>query len=109
MTCNKDLVSIFRSGLSSDNIGPIAKATFEVRTEVLLKAARNADIDHVKGVSANVMTGQYGCYGTSAFQLVLDNKAYTNTDSSQSTLTGNSSEFMNLQTRTTNEDPCSGK
>ena len=28
MTCNKDLVSIFRSGILSDNIGPIAKATF---------------------------------------------------------------------------------
>jgi DNA-directed RNA polymerase II subunit RPB1 len=78
MTCNKDLVSIFRSGLLNDNIGPLAKATFEVHTEVLLKAARHADIDHMRGVSANVLTGQYGCYGTSAFQLVLDIEAYTN-------------------------------
>jgi DNA-directed RNA polymerase II subunit RPB1 len=77
MTCNKDLVSIFRSGLLNDNIGPLAKATFEVHTEVLLKAARHADIDHMRGVSANVLTGQYGCYGTSAFQLVLDMEAYT--------------------------------
>ena len=80
MTCNKDLVSIFRSGLLNDNIGPLAKATFEVHTEVLLKAARHADIDHMRGVSANVLTGQYGCYGTSAFQLVLDINAYTNID-----------------------------
>jgi DNA-directed RNA polymerase II subunit RPB1 len=78
MTCNKDLVSIFRSGLLNDNIGPLAKATFEVHTEVLLKAARHADIDHMRGVSANVLTGQYGCYGTSAFQLVLDIEAYAN-------------------------------
>jgi DNA-directed RNA polymerase II subunit RPB1 len=77
MTCNKDLVSIFRSGLLNDNIGPLAKATFEVHTEVLLKAARHADIDHMRGVSANVLTGQYGCYGTSAFQLVLDMEAFT--------------------------------
>jgi DNA-directed RNA polymerase II subunit RPB1 len=62
----------------NDNIGPLAKATFEVHTEVLLKAARHADIDHMRGVSANVLTGQYGCYGTSAFQLVLDLEAYTN-------------------------------
>ena len=81
MTCNKDLVSIFRSGLLNDNIGPLAKATFEVHTEVLLKAARHADIDHMRGVSANVLTGQYGCYGTSAFQLVLDINAFTNTES----------------------------
>jgi DNA-directed RNA polymerase II subunit RPB1 len=72
MTCNKDLVSIFRTGLLNDNTGPIAKATFEMHTEVLLKAARHADFDHMKGVSANVMTGQFGNYGTSAFQLILN-------------------------------------
>jgi DNA-directed RNA polymerase II subunit RPB1 len=81
MTCNKDLVSIFRSGLLNDNTGPIAKATFEVHTEVLLKAARHADLDHMRGVSANVMTGQYGCYGTNAFQLILDMKAFSNMES----------------------------
>jgi DNA-directed RNA polymerase II subunit RPB1 len=81
MTCNKDLVSIFRSGLLNDNVGPIAKATFEVHTEVLLKAARHADFDHMRGVSANVMTGQYGCYGTNAFQLILDLKSFSNMES----------------------------
>ena len=74
MTCNKDMVSIFRSGLLNDNVGPIAKATFEVHTEVFLNAARHADFDHMRGVSANVMCGQYGYYGTSAFNLVLDMK-----------------------------------
>jgi len=74
MTCNKDMVAIFRSGLLSDNIGPIAKATFEVHTEVLLDAARHGEFDHMRGVSANVMCGQYGYYGTSSFSLVLDIK-----------------------------------
>jgi DNA-directed RNA polymerase beta' subunit len=74
MTCNQDMVPIFRSGLLSDNVGPIAKATFEVHTEVFLDAARHGDFDHMRGVSANVMCGQYGHYGTSAFQLVLDMK-----------------------------------
>jgi DNA-directed RNA polymerase II subunit RPB1 len=78
MTCNKDLVPIFRSGLLNDNTGPIAKATFEVHTEVLLKAARHAEFDHMRGVSANVMTGQFGSYGTGAFQLVIDMDAYAN-------------------------------
>jgi DNA-directed RNA polymerase II subunit RPB1 len=72
MTCNKDMVAIFRSGILSDNIGPIAKSTFEVHTEVLLDAARHGEFDHMRGVSANVMCGQYGYYGTSAFGLVLD-------------------------------------
>ena len=74
MTCNQDMVPIFRSGLLSDNVGPVAKATFEVHTEVFLDAARHADFDHMRGVSANVMCGQFGNYGTGSFGLVLDMK-----------------------------------
>jgi DNA-directed RNA polymerase II subunit RPB1 len=81
MTCNKDMVAIFRSGLLSDNVGPIAKATFEVQTEVFLDAARHGEFDHMRGVSANIMCGQHGCYGTSAFQIVLDMKAMQELDS----------------------------
>jgi DNA-directed RNA polymerase II subunit RPB1 len=61
--------------LFSDDIGPIAKATFEVHTEVLLDAARFGEADNMRGVSANVMCGQPGYYGTNAFQLVLDMEA----------------------------------
>jgi DNA-directed RNA polymerase II subunit RPB1 len=67
-------ISIFRSGLLSDDVGPIAKATFEVHTEVLLNASRDGEFDHMRGVSANVMCGQFGNYGTGAFQVVLDMK-----------------------------------
>jgi DNA-directed RNA polymerase II subunit RPB1 len=68
------MVAIFRSGLHNDNIGPIAKATFEVHTEILLHSARHADFDEMRGVSANVMCGQMGYYGTGAFNVVLDMK-----------------------------------
>ena len=74
MTCNQNMVPIFRSGLLSDNVGPISKATFEVHTEVLLNASRHGEFDHMRGVSANVMCGQYGNYGTGSFQVVLDMK-----------------------------------
>ena len=76
MTCNKNMVSIFRSGLLNDNVGPIAKATFEVHTEVFLSAARHAELDHMCGVSANIMCGQHGVYGTNACQIILDMKAF---------------------------------
>lgn len=72
MTSTKDMVSIFRSGILNDNIGPISKATFEVHTEVLLDAARFGEIDYARGVSANVMLGQHSYIGTNAFQLLLD-------------------------------------
>ena len=74
MTMKKEMVPIFRSGILNDDIGPIAKATFEVHTEVLLDAARHAEFDTMRGVSANVMCGQYGYYGTNAFNVVLDMK-----------------------------------
>jgi len=83
MTCNKDMVSIFRSGLLNDNVGPIAKATFEVHTEVFLSASRHAEFDHMRGVSANIMCGQFGNYGTNAFQIVLDMKAYENVNNTK--------------------------
>ena len=74
MTCTKDMVSIFRSGILNDDIGPIAKGTFEVHTEVFLDAARHGEFDQMRGVSANIMCGQYGYYGTNAFNVVLDIK-----------------------------------
>ena len=66
------MVSIFRSGILSDKIGPISKSTFEVHTEVLMNASRHAELDHMRGVSASVMMGQFGKFGTGAFQVVLD-------------------------------------
>jgi DNA-directed RNA polymerase beta' subunit len=72
MTSNRNMVSIFRSGILNDDIGPISKSTFEVHTEVLLNASRHAEFDHMRGVSANVMMGQTGYFGTGCFQLVMD-------------------------------------
>jgi len=72
MTYTHKMISIFRHGINNDNIGPIAKASFEETPEMFLKAARHAELDTMKGVSANVMCGQEGFYGTAAFQVVLD-------------------------------------
>ena len=72
MCCNDKMVSIFRHGINNDDIGPIAKASFEETPEIFLKAARHAELDTMKGVSANVMCGQEGYFGTGSFQVVLD-------------------------------------
>jgi DNA-directed RNA polymerase II subunit RPB1 len=72
MTFTHKLISIFRHGINNDNIGPIAKASFEETPEMFLKAARHAELDTLRGVSANVMCGQEGHFGTAAFQVVLD-------------------------------------
>jgi DNA-directed RNA polymerase II subunit RPB1 len=86
MTVTKSMVAIFRSGLHNDNIGPIAKATFEVHTEILLHAARHADFDEMRGVSANVMCGQFGYYGTGAFNVILDMKEISKVEANAATI-----------------------
>jgi DNA-directed RNA polymerase II subunit RPB1 len=72
MTFTEKLISLFRHGINNDNIGPIAKASFEETPEMFLKAARHAELDTLRGVSANVMCGQEGYFGTSSFQVILD-------------------------------------
>ncbi len=74
MTATQKLVSIFRHGINNDDIGPIAKASFEETPEMFLKAARHAELDLMTGVSANVMVGQEGKFGTGTFQILLDLK-----------------------------------
>ena len=43
MTASAKMVSIFRHGINNDDIGPIAKASFEETPEMFLKAARHAE------------------------------------------------------------------
>ena len=96
MTSTKGMVSIFRSGILNDDIGPLSKATFEVHTEVLLDASRHADFDHMRGVSANVMMGQMGVFGTGSFQLVLDMDKMRNMDDQEVDTTDKKQEIEKL-------------
>ena len=80
MTFSSKLISIFRHGINNDDIGPIAKASFEETPEMFLKAARHAELDTLRGISANVMCGQEGLFGTGAFQVVLDINEMINLD-----------------------------
>ena len=79
MTYTDKMISIFRHGINNDNIGPIAKASFEETPEMFLRAARHGELDNMRGVSANVMCGQEGYYGTSSFNVLLDNNEFMNT------------------------------
>ncbi len=72
MTATKKMVSVFRHGINNDDIGPIAKASFEETPEMFLRAARHAELDIMTGISANVMCGQEGYFGTGFFQVMLD-------------------------------------
>jgi DNA-directed RNA polymerase II subunit RPB1 len=72
MTYSYKPISIFRHGINSDNIGPIAKASFEETPEMFLRAAKHGELDTMRGVSSNVMCGQEGYFGTGVCQVFLD-------------------------------------
>jgi DNA-directed RNA polymerase II subunit RPB1 len=109
MTYSYKLISIFRHGINNDNIGPIAKASFEETPEMFLKAARHAELDTFRGVSANVMTGQEGYFGTSAFQVILDIEEFQKLKSSNEYNPSNIDDNIDncLQDIDNPDDPCS--
>jgi len=108
MTCNDSMVSIFRHGINNDNIGPLAKASFEETPEMFLRAARHAELDPMRGVSANVMCGQEGYFGTSAFQVILDMDKITELTAEEWVDDDESLAIqMGFEGLTDSEDPCS--
>ena len=78
MCATKKMVSVFRHGINKDDIGPIAKASFEETPEMFFKAATHGELDLLTGVSSNVMCGQKGFFGTNMFQIVYDYNANVN-------------------------------
>jgi DNA-directed RNA polymerase II subunit RPB1 len=68
-------MSIDRYGINKNNIGALAKMSFEETSKVMIKAATFGDVDPVTGVSANIMTGQPFRGGTAFSQILLDDDA----------------------------------
>jgi DNA-directed RNA polymerase beta' subunit len=68
------LMSIDRYGINKNDIGTLAKASFEETEKILLKAALFGEVDPVTGVSANIMMGQPIRGGTSFSQILLDDQ-----------------------------------
>jgi DNA-directed RNA polymerase II subunit RPB1 len=76
MTRAGRLMPVDRNGINKNDIGPLAKASFEETEKILLNAALFGEIDPVTGVSANIMTGQPIRGGTAFFQVLLDEAAF---------------------------------
>ena len=75
MTRVGKLLSADRYGINKQDIGPLAKASFEETEKILLKAAMFGEIDPVIGVSAKIMTGQPIKGGTGFSEILLDEAA----------------------------------
>ena len=75
MTRAGRLMSVDRYGINKNDIGPLAKASFEETERILLRAAIFGEVDPITGVSANIMMGQPIRGGTSFSQILLDEQA----------------------------------
>ena len=67
-----DFMSVDRHGINKEDIGPLAKCSFEETTDQLRDASLFGNIDFLKGVSANIMVGQIPECGTGNCKILLD-------------------------------------
>ncbi len=74
--CTKGkLMSVDRYGINKNDIGPLAKMSFEQTEDIALRAAQFGERDPVLGVSANVMLGAPIRAGTAFTEILLDEAA----------------------------------
>jgi DNA-directed RNA polymerase beta' subunit/intein/homing endonuclease len=74
--CHKGrLMSVDRYGINKNDIGPLAKMSFEQTEDIALRAAQFGERDPVQGVSAKVMLGAPIRAGTAFTDLLFDEQA----------------------------------
>ena len=108
MTYAKDMVAVYRSGILKDDIGVIAKSSYEVHTEMLLNGAKHGLLDRMTGVSANVMVGQQFLGGTNSFQIHIDleKMEFLNNEAEQISLEKNNYETIENKLTTNKIEEC---
>jgi DNA-directed RNA polymerase II subunit RPB1 len=70
--CNGRTMSIDRYGINKNDIGPLAKMSFEQTEDIALRAAIFGERDPVLGISAKVMLGAPIKAGTSFSEILFD-------------------------------------
>jgi DNA-directed RNA polymerase beta' subunit/intein/homing endonuclease len=74
--CHKGrLMSVDRYGINKNDIGPLAKMSFEQTEDIALRAAQFGERDPVQGISAKVMLGAPIRAGTAFSELMFDEQA----------------------------------
>jgi len=106
MTYTYKIIPFSRSGTGQDDIGPIAKASFEMTPEMFLRAARHGELDNMRGVSANVMCGQEGYFGTNICQVMLNMDAVMALPSVSVHTPNMEQQFAVVETKLNAEDVC---
>ncbi|CAM9769471.1 unnamed protein product, partial [Sphacelaria rigidula] len=72
MTFRGHLMAITRHGINRVDNGPMLRSSFEETVEILMEAAVFAEADNLKGVTDNIMLGQFANLGSGTMDLLLD-------------------------------------
>lgn len=78
MTSDGEVKQIGRHGISGEKASVFARAAFEVTVNHLLYAGMRGNIDHLKGVTENVIVGQPIKIGTGDIHLISKNRINKN-------------------------------
>lgn len=78
MTFNGTIVSISRYAMRSEGSGPLGRASFEETLDNLLLAAASGERESTDGVSAGIICGKLGKFGTGMCELKIDVKKLAN-------------------------------
>ena len=88
------LMQIERHGLNRNpEIGPIAKASFEEVMNILTQAAVFGERENMKGVSSNILAGQFCKAGTNVFEILIDEEKMLAGNDENNQNNGYASEF----------------
>ena len=97
MTNTGKLTSIDRHGLNKLNRAPLAKASFEMPIDQLLKAAEFNEVDPITSISSQIIVGRSITAGTGVPQLMLDVDMIQNTEYIEDTNYNSRSNFVILE------------
>jgi DNA-directed RNA polymerase beta' subunit len=78
MTFNGTIVSISRYAMRSEGSGPLGRASFEETLDNLLLAAASGERESTDGVSAGIICGKLGKFGSGMCELKVDIKKLAN-------------------------------
>jgi len=76
ITAGGKLMSISRNGINRVYHSALRKCSFEETVEILMEASANAELDHIKGVTENILLGQLAKMGTGCFDILMDKEYF---------------------------------
>jgi DNA-directed RNA polymerase beta' subunit len=77
MTHNGHFMSIDRYGINKEDVGPLAKISFEQVNDNIKNAALFGEVDNLRGVSGNIIVGQVPKIGTGNVRIYIDEEFLT--------------------------------